>query len=681
MRREVQRRLDELARKRLGRPLTGRVERSSPWALLLFAVSALLSLLPGALGSAGGGFAALLGTALALLLWVLLWRWARQRLLWTVRNRLVATCLLMGLAPVVLFGTLAGIAGYVLSGQFATNTARSTLEEALERVKTNDGIMVAPLLHEISLHPAAAGFPLPLFPLDAGDAPPQTRMAIAVWDGAKPLRLESPKGVAEVEAAPFPDGPPPAWLHSGFQGVVASGGKLLLCSAIFAGDDRHTLLIVATSPLNANGLAAIAGGLGNISILPMQEDGAPGYSFHRAQGGAIARPAHFFDPRVYFSAPLHITEWSTGADRVAMLGVVSRPSVLYGRLLAGSVGVGAVVRDALLAVAGLFSLIELLALLMAVRLSRTITNAVADLYRATGEVDRGNFAHRVQVRRDDQLGALATSFNAMAGSLSELLEQQREKERMENELEIAQQVQNSLFPPGPVRLRGFELHGVCKPARTVSGDYYDFLLAGEGEVCLALGDISGKGISAALLMASLHAAVRAFCSAGDGSPAECPFAFRLAPPANLLSRLNRHLLASTTPEKYATLFLGCYTSATRELRYSNGGQLPPLLLCADGQVKRLDCGGAVVGLLDGMVYQEASVTLHEGDLLLAYSDGATEPENGFGEFGEERLLEAVWSKRSEPLAAISEHAMRALGSWIGGAEQPDDITLVLGRQL
>ncbi len=678
MRTVAQRRLDALARRGLGRPLHGRVERWSPWVLFAFAAAVLLSLLPGALGAFGGVLAVLLGGSLAVLLWILLFRWASRRLLWTVRNRLIVTCLLMGLAPVVLFDTLAGIAAYVLSGQFATNTARAALDEALERVKTSDGITVAPLLHEISLHPGADRFPLPVVSLGKGDAQGM-RVTIAAWDGTKQLRLEPPKGTAGAESALFPGGPPPAWLYSDFQGVVVSGGKLLLCSAIFAGDAPHTLLVVAASPVNAQSLASIASGLGNITILPMQENGAQREGFRRVQGGAVARPAHLFDPRVYFSAPLHMTEWTTGADRTAMLGVISRPSVLYGRLFASSVRVGAVVRDALIAITALFCLIELLALLMAVRLSRTITNAVADLYRATEEVDRGNFAHRIQVRRSDQLGALAASFNAMAGSLAELLEQQREKERMQNELAIAQQVQNSLFPPSCVRLPGFELHGVCKPARMVSGDYYDFLLAGEGDVCLALGDISGKGISAALLMASLHAAVRAFSSAAEPSPG-LPFAFQLAQPAKLLGQLNRHLLASTQPEKYATLFLGCYTSATRQLLYSNGGQLPPLVLCANGQVKRLDRGGSVVGLLDGMVYEEGTVTLDEGDLLLAYSDGVTEPENGFGEFGEDRLLEVVWSKRREPLEAMSSHEMRALHIWIGDTEQPDDITLVLGRQ-
>ena len=324
---------------------------------------------------------------------------------------------------------------------------------------------------------------------------------------------------------------------------------------------------------------------------------------------------------------------------------------------------------------------------MAVRLNRTITRAVGELYRATIAIDSGNFAHRIQVQRRDQLGALSTSFNTMSESLERLLVQQREKERMQSELEIAQEVQNNLFPQGEVEMPGFELHGVCKPARTVSGDYYDFLIMGESELTLAMGDISGKGISAALLMASLHSAVRAYRFAGEDCLDDSGAVRHLlngnatfSSPGKVLSMLNRHLYRTTQPEKYATLFLAHYNTNTRKLLYSNGGQLPPFVLCANGTVRRLDRGGSVIGLLNDLEYEEGTVTLDPGDILIAYSDGVTEPENEFGEFGEERLIEMVKRHRHLPLAAISQQVMQSLRAWIGDQEQPDDITLVLARQ-
>ncbi len=209
----------------------------------------------------------------------------------------------------------------------------------------------------------------------------------------------------------------------------------------------------------------------------------------------------------------------------------------------------------------------------------------------------------------------------MAASLERLLVEQREKERMQSELAIAQEVQANLFPHDRVALPMLELHGVCLPARTVSGDYYDFLLFGESGLGIALGDISGKGISAALLMATLHSAVRAYRFAGeelktDGAaemldPAthahgeqelECGELFEQ--PAKMLALLNRHLYRSTQPEKYATLFLAHYEGTTRRLVYSNGGHLPPLLLRANDTVTRLDQGGCVVGLLDVLDWEQ-----------------------------------------------------------------------------
>ena len=150
-------------------------------------------------------------------------------------------------------------------------------------------------------------------------------------------------------------------------------------------------------------------------------------------------------------------------------------------------------------------------------------------------------------------------------------------------------------------------------------------------------------------------------------------------PAALLSLLNHHLYQSTPDAKYATLFLGIYDGATRRLTYSNGGHLPPILLSEDGSSRLLDCGGTVVGLLDNMHFSEATVQLGPGDLLIAYTDGVTEPESDYGEFGEERLTQIVRENRQLPLERITTLVTAAVDEWIGDKEQPDDVTLVLMR--
>ena len=149
----------------------------------------------------------------------------------------------------------------------------------------------------------------------------------------------------------------------------------------------------------------------------------------------------------------------------------------------------------------------------------------------------------------------------------------------------------------------------------------------------------------------------------------------------MLRLLNRHLFRSTQPEKYATLFLGFYDGDNRTFTYSNGGHLAPIILGTDGSVRRLEAGGMVVGLFDNMEYAEETVEVRSGDIFIAFSDGMTEPENEFGEFGEQRLLETIAANRHLPLERIASHSIAAVKDWIGAVEQPDDITLVLARRI
>jgi sigma-B regulation protein RsbU (phosphoserine phosphatase) len=211
---------------------------------------------------------------------------------------------------------------------------------------------------------------------------------------------------------------------------------------------------------------------------------------------------------------------------------------------------------------------------------------------------------------------------------------------------------------------------------------------------LAVGDISGKGISAALMMATIHSAVRAYTIEGIGllrapevvgasvargmTPANDMSGAEVSP-AVLLALLNHQLYESTPDAKYATLFLGVYDGATRRLTYANGGHLQPILISEDGTSQLLDCGGTVVGLIDNMDYPEATVQLQPGDLLVTYTDGVTEPENDYGEFGEERLIQIARENRNLPLERITALVTAAVDEWIGEKEQPDDITLVLVR--
>src|SRR5207302_5868021 len=263
------------------------------------------------------------------------------------------------------------------------------------------------------------------------------------------------------------------------------------------------------------------------------------------------------------------TDWETGETSENLELVTStRISTLYSRL---SVAVGRfadIVSVALVAFGILFAMIVIVSLLIGLRLTRTITLSVANLYEATQHINKGDFSHRIKVIERDQLATLQVAFNSMTESVEQLIVEQKERERLQGELAIAQEVQALLFPTAMSSTMTLELYGICRPARIVSGDYYDFLSYGSEQIGVAVGDISGKGISAALLMATIHSAVRAYeqeqlvsvgMAAAYGTNSRvAAFEARVAPPspAQMLWLLNRHLFQSTQPEKYATLFLG-----------------------------------------------------------------------------------------------------------------------------
>jgi sigma-B regulation protein RsbU (phosphoserine phosphatase) len=687
--------------------LSGVAEHGAFWSFAALVILILLRYLPGAGTGLSTFFLLFVVPVWLVFSCIVFYRLLVNHVLWKVRNRLIVTYLLMGLTPVVLFATLAGIAAYVFSGQFATFAATSELDTMLSRLSAENQAFAVHVAHAIARAPSANSVELADY--DAAEHGIPGRLLVDAWvdnqTGNHPLLLikdgrELPQH-NPADPIQYPD-----WSPDGFRGIVIDNGRLFLRAVDKRSVAGSKVTFVSSAPLDSATIDQVAQGLGLIQIAPgfgkaiadddakrsrmrarkMRPKDMAAQTYGTVNGGKLASPAFLLDRRITFSAILTTTDWSNGKKLVGLISVTSRPALLYAQLFGTAVEVGTIIRWVLIALAIIFALLELFAFIMAIRLNRTITNAVADLYQATIAIDSGDFAHRIRIKRRDQLGALSTSFNTMSESLERLLEQQREKERMQSELEIAQEVQNNLFPQGQVEMPGLELHGVCRPARTVSGDYYDFLIMGDTDLTLAMGDISGKGISAALLMASLHSAVRAYRFAGEERHSNGNARHLVngnatfSSPGKVLSLLNRHLYRSTQPEKYATLFLAHYNTNTRNLVYSNGGQLPPFVLCANGSVRRLDRGGSVVGLLDNLSYDEGTVTLDPGDILIAYSDGVTEPENEFGEFGEERLIDMVARHRHMPLAAISQQVMQALRAWIGDQEQPDDITLVLARQ-
>src|SRR5713101_2333860 len=233
------------------------------------------------------------------------------------------------------------------------------------------------------------------------------------------------------------------------------------------------------------------------------------------------------------------------------------------------------------------------------------------------------------------------------------------------ELDLAREVQQRLFPQAHPPIAGLDYAGACRPALGVGGDYYDFIRLSDSELGIAIGDVSGKGISAALLMATLRAYLH-----GETS-------HRVTDLAEVMVNLNRLVYESSTANRYATFFYAQYDSSTRVLEYVNAGHNPPLIFRTRGDrpdVLRLDTSGPVIGLMPDCSYIQQSMTLEEGDVLVLFTDGISEAMNAAGEeWGDGRLMEAIGANLALPAHQLIDRIMRASDEFVAGAAQYDDM--------
>lgn len=663
--------------------------------LLLFALQMLLKLFGS--GDSLSFWITFLSLAVILLFCLLGIRWVRRKLMWRLRNRLIITYMFIGVIPAILLITMAFVSLYLFAGQFANFVVLSELDARLRSISASNTAVTAEMARELDGKQSVGDFVKELKLRD----PDWRKRNVCAFENDKVLLCDSNIGQFQHAAISLGNRAPGE--------IVNDHDRLDLRAATTLTTKSGKLTVVSSEPLDEELFANMAKNLGVIyfyhSTQTIDSENHVSIEFNGSNAnvkttsaGVLPPQTNILDREITFFTPVHISVWTvTGtlpdAQGINALGIHTRPSLLYDRLF-GALGESyQVVEYVLVAIGVILAIIELIALYIGTRLTRTVTGAVAELYSATTFVNRGDLSHRIPVQSSDQLAALATSFNAMTASLENLLEEQRDKQKLENELIIAQEVQAQLFPRTFSQLASLEVHGFCRPARTVSGDYYDFLTVDPETLIFAVGDVSGKGISAALLMATIHSAVRAYSIEGiplvrqmmaagiDELSSLIPPEMRGAEvsPSSLLSLLNHQLYASTPAEKYATLFLAFYDGRKRKLTYTNGGHLPPIIMAEDGSTRRLDCGGTVVGLFDNVNYDEASISLRPGEIFLAYSDGVTEPENDYGEFGEDRLMSLVYENRHQPLSEISEMVTAAVDDWIGAREQPDDVTLVLAR--
>ena len=626
-----------------------------------------------------------------------------RRLLWRVRRKLMLSYVFIGLIPVVLIVGLFLLTGTLTLLSVSSYMVKSNLDDLVREAR----IVAAAAAGELDGRPDADAGPvlarhhrsLAARGLDAGvgsiDRRPARGGALTAgnWLAARrPERL-------------------PRWLGDGtFEGLVAVGAP-----------DGVRIVARAVQPVGAHGSARVV-------IVDLPVDGSTAARIRRetgadVQGGAIVAfdagtgqpsdvaPIVTPDPlrarhgRRWTGQPsdvtpiaalasdesdavvsargiawftfLEHTDWESGEIRFLRLGVRVPLLALYQRVFGaqariGDVGLGYLLLAALAAVAALFLVIELAALVMGLALARSITGAVHELSVGTRHVRRGDFEHRIRVRARDQLGELAESFNTMTASVRDLLQQVGAKKRLEEELRIARDVQMSLLPRDTAAMPGLEVTAACVPAREVGGDYYDFIRLGDRRIGVLVADVSGKGTSAAFYMAELKGLI---ASLGPIHPS----------PKRLLVEVNRIVTRNIDASSFITMAYAVIDLERGTLTCARAGHTPLVHLPGgDGRPARLVAPDGLIAGLDGFeqqfeeILEEDSFAIATGDVVALFTDGVTEAMNVDDElFGEQRLARTLEAHRESDLATLRREVLGSIDAFVGAAEQHDDMTMVL----
>jgi sigma-B regulation protein RsbU (phosphoserine phosphatase) len=643
--------------------------------------------------------------ALALLgLVIRLGRYIKNRLFFRVRNRILFFYLFAGLVPIVLVLLLATLVVVIFFGNLSMFIYRNELKNLSYRLHSINAGMVEILYN----HPERIEDPefvyenfRTVLASRAPELPDVSTLFYRTDDRGIMdfVMIDSSLGRKSFQGEFLPD-----WLQQlPFYGVIIKHYSLFLYShtPILVNGQRYyvDLFIPFRKPL-FNYLVAVDNLRSFVTVAEVKAvAGAPAqavsyYAFSDFKGiRPAAIPPEMLkrvhdlvnapDSGLYSMdtvEPLEATDWFTyetspAANRQLWVHLKIPFSTIVRNLVSTS-STGEVLFQILMVLLYVFLAMEVASIIIGMLIIRSVTQSVHHLSKGTQELKKGNLNFKIPVRHSDELGELSRSFNTMTASIQSLLNEVADKQRIKRELEIAREVQQKFFPKFTPQLPGISLAGRCLPAREVSGDFFDFLPLAEYALDVVVGDISGKGISAALLMASLQSAIRA----------QPPLALEAHPAdgrrlATLMHVLNRHLYVLTPPEKFATL---CYLSlqADRQrVSYCNAGHETPLRISLDGRVERLSEGGTVLGAFPEMNFDVGEVTLAKGDILAVYTDGLLDAMSRTGEeFGEDRLISLLQELRHETPDQILDAVFQRIQTWSEGAPQHDDITLVIARQ-
>ena len=649
--------------------------------------------------------------------------WAKRRLLWRVRRKLILSYVFVGVVPTVLvifFFLLAAlilcfnVSSYLVQSRIHTLTdqarflAQSTVlevqrsqtpaavTETLERRQSSTesrypfvSIAVVPLSGlTCKVEPARAArvpavLPVPL-PVTAGpwghlDAPASLPKWTAPKDGAiwGQMGCDGFGGIIAYEV-PESDTSP------------AGDRTRLVVRAVALPELRNpTWAVVLDLPISDQVEQRIQEETGihlrEVTALPFgtgRRSPVPGRSLEprpvdpQGSGQTLSlstqRWVVFLD---YF-------DWATGepsnvtvAIRINVWDIYNKISVVSSTGL-GGMNFGQLLLAVLALVGGLFLIIQFVALVIGFVLARQITGAVHDLFTGTQHVRSGDFGHQIPVRARDQLGELAESFNLMTGEVTTLLGEMADKGRMEQEMFAARAIQQKLLPTGPLKVTGLVVSAFCEPAREVAGDYYDFLPITDSMIGMLIADVAGKGLAAGLYMAQLKVIVQSLARLHHE-------------PKTFLAAVNKVVSQNLDAASFITMAYGVVDIERREMTFARAGHCPLIHVPASDppglrHARLLAPDGLVVGLQidDGTMFEnllrEQTIALAPGDLVVWFTDGISETMNpAFECFGEERLARVVEQYAHLPFDQLRSYILAELRTFAAGADQHDDMTMIL----
>jgi serine phosphatase RsbU (regulator of sigma subunit) len=307
-------------------------------------------------------------------------------------------------------------------------------------------------------------------------------------------------------------------------------------------------------------------------------------------------------------------------------------------------------------------------------LAKRVSYPIQELATATDRIAQGDLSHRVEVNAKDEIGSLVSSFNNMTQELQEnkerIIAMATREAQVARDFEIARAVQQNLFPEALPGEEGWDFAARCRPAKAVGGDYYDIFEVSPGRVLFAQGDVSGKGLGASLVMASVHAIIRSW--GGDSRDN----------PAHLIEELNQYLVTASSSDTFVTMFIGLLDCAKGKLWYVNCGHPPALLhRSGNGDIENLSLGGMPLGIIEATGYEAGSCRVADGDAVVLVSDGVTEAVNREGGmFEEKRLVETVIASRDLTAGQTLERVIEEVDAFSQGCEQADDISVLVIRK-